>query len=201
MRTLLICCFLLLLAAKAEAQADTTGQPVFGIGLGSLRNRYPYPVTDLQFLSGKMAQHYRVSARLRSYGIRSIANGRNYDLTLTADYVTHPLPSVNIHIGAGTDIRLRFNNDVRSEAQTSAEPLLKISGIWSYKRSAVALPCWTRLYSNGAGITLMPEYACSLNRRWALFARVEISWLKIYGSAHEWRYDSMIGCNYRFAHD
>jgi hypothetical protein len=96
--------------------------------------------------------------------------------------------------GAGLDARLRFIHDERSEAASSAEPIITAALYANYKRLSLSLPLWTRFYSNGIYFTMLPELSCRIGRRFSVFFRYELSYLTLYKvSSHQFHQDRFIG--------
>ncbi|MCA6364001.1 MAG: hypothetical protein IM638_13255 [Bacteroidetes bacterium] len=163
---------------------------------GTLRNRYIYPATNVQYTAPELKRMpVQLSVRLRSYGAYWIFSKTAYDITPLASYrFTSAASPFGFAAGAGADIRLRLVNDERSEATSSAEPLVFASGTFASNRFYARLPLWTRFYSNGISFTLLPEAGWKCGKHLLLFLRHEQSLLRIYQSqAREWRGDWFLG--------
>lgn len=163
---------------------------------GTLRNRYIYPATNVQYTAPVLKRlPVQLSVRLRSYGAYWIFSKSAYDITPLAGYhFTAATSPFGFAAGAGADIRLRLLNDERSEATSSAEPLVFAAGTFTSNRFYAKLPFWTRFYSNGISFTLLPEAGWHCGKHLQLFLRHEQSLLSIYGlQTHEWRGDWFIG--------
>lgn len=172
-----------------------------GVAVGSIRNRYPYPVTDACFHSQMGYQSpIRVYARLRAYGIRSIANGHDYDLTIHGCYEFGSDSSgMTTYAGLGLETMIRIQGDDRSQATSGVQPMVVMGIRADHGRLYLNFPLWTKFYSNGISISAVPEFGYPLNKKFDVYLRPELSWLSFYnGSGHEWRYDMLIGCYYIF---
>jgi hypothetical protein len=168
---------------------------------GSFRNRYLYPITDLGYASPVLKKFkLRFSARLRSYGTLFFYSNSAYDFTPQVEYYFTNVPkSFYFSAGLGLDTRIRLVNDDRSEAKSSAEPLLSLTAHGKYKKFYFNAPLWARFYSNGISFSIKPEAAWQITHRFSLFVRYEASYLRIYKiSAHEWRRDCFIGTHILF---
>ncbi len=194
--------FALLIPEFTFAQeSESLTQHKITFDFGSFRNRYAYAMNNVQYISPIFtAKHIRVSARLRSYGTWFVFSKIAYDLTPIAEIVfsetTRPL---YFSAGIGADIRLRILNDERSEAVSSAEPLLSISANGQLGKFDYQVPLWTRFYSNGISFALLPEARWNFKQKWNAFLRYELSYLSIYGGeSHEWRRDCFVGAGFRW---
>lgn len=192
--TILVC----LLSTTCFAQLDTSNKAQYGFGFGSLRDRYPYPITDFLYTS-KMKKDFRIAVRLRSYGLASIFNGKDYDLSATMDYYKKLSPFVVLYGGLGAELMLRLNKDSRSQAENGVQPIVKIGVQATRKRFTGYLPIWTRFYSNGISFCLMPELRFQAGTRITLFGRYEQTLLQFYSyPLNEWRHDAFVGMYVRF---
>jgi hypothetical protein len=192
--TILLLISLFLPSYGQEKDALSTHQ--LTVDFGSYRNRYLYPVTDLNYSSPLLKKaNLRFSARLRSYGTLYFYSESAYDFTPLAEYYfTKTLKPVYFSAGVGLDTRIRLVHDERSEAASSAEPLISLAVHGSLKRLSFHSPLWTRFYSNGISFSLLPEISCQITKHFSIFLRDELSYLAIYKvSAHEWRQDCFIG--------
>jgi hypothetical protein len=201
MRTCLIFLLLLLCRPSFGQEKNVFTDHQLSVDFGSFRNRYLYPITDLQYGSPVLQKvPLRFSARLRSYGTLFFYSRSSYDVTPLAEYYfTDAMKPVYFSAGIGTDIRLRFVHDERSTAVSSAEPLVSLAFHGNFKKLSLETPLWTRFYSNGISFTLLPEASYRLGNRISIFARYELSYLAIYKvSAHEWRQDCFLGTHILF---
>ncbi|MBI4947623.1 MAG: hypothetical protein HY840_14630 [Bacteroidetes bacterium] len=173
----------------------------FSVDLGSFRNRYLYPITDISYGSPVLEKvNLKFSARLRSYGTLFFYSKSAYDFTpLSEYYFTKTIKPIYFSAGIGLDTRIRMINDDRSQAASSAEPLISIAIHGNYKTLSFNTPLWTRFYSNGISFTLLPEASFRIGKRVSIFIRYELSYLAIYKtSTHEWRQDNFIGTHIDF---
>lgn len=168
---------------------------------GSYRNRYLYAITDLHYHSPLLKKvPVAFSGRVRSYGTLFFASRSAYDITPQVSYyfTREPKPFF-LSAGAGMDARIRLSNDERSDAVSSAEPLLYVTAHSVWKKLYTNVPLWTRFYSNGIAFTLQPEVAWYFNKHIAAFARYEISYLRVYKNVTtEWRRDCFVGASFAF---
>jgi hypothetical protein len=201
MKKLLLFVLLCLPAATISAQETVFEQHTLSLDFGTLRNRYIYPTTNLQYTTPLLQKFpLRFSARLRSYGTWFVFTRSAYDVTPLAEYVLRrDAQRFCFGAGIGLDARLRFVNDERSEAASSAEPLISIAAYGNFNRFSFKLPLWTRFYTNGISFTVLPEVAWKAGKRTTVFFRWEESFLRIYNiEAQEWRNDCFIGAQYAF---
>ena len=171
------------------------------VDFGSFRNRYLYPITDIQYNSPVLQKiNMKFSARLRSYGTLYFYSKSAYDFTPLAEYYfTKTIKPLYFSAGIGLDTRIRILNDDRSEATSSAEPIITMTLHGNYKKLSFNVPLWTRLYSNGISFTLLPEVSFQIGKRFSIFSRYELSYLTIYkASTYEWQQDSFIGTRIYF---
>lgn len=188
-----------LFISDVHAQEKVRYERKAGIAIGSLRNRYPYPVTDLLFNTGIIRSRLQIYSRLRAYGIRSIFGGHNYDVTVYGIAHWSITSETDFYAGGGAELMLRLNNDDRSQATSGVQPLLVMGMNCNKSKFGFNLPIWTRLYANGISVSALPETSYSIGQHFELFLRFELSYLAVYGGAsHEWRYDSMVGAYYKF---
>lgn len=191
--------FLFALPVFAQ-QAATFHRHQVQVDLGSLRNRYLYPMTNLSYASPLVGNiNLRFSARLRSYGTLFFFSRSAYDFTPIAEYCfTDEVKPVYFSAGLGLHARLRLVNDIRSEAKHSVEPLLSLGIHLQKQKFSLKTPLWTRFYTNGISFTLLPEASWQFSERFAVLLRYEISNLRIYRAAtHEWRQDLFLGVGFR----
>lgn len=171
------------------------------VDFGSFRNRYLYPITDIQYSSPVLQKvNLKFSARLRSYGTLYFYSKSAYDFTPLAEYYfTKTIKPIYFSAGIGLDTRIRIINDDRSEATSSAEPIISMTLHGNFKKLSFNAPLWTRFYSNGISFTLLPEASFQIGKRFSIFVRYELSYLTIYkASTHEWRQDNFIGTRIYF---
>lgn len=171
------------------------------VDFGSFRNRYLYPITDLQYRSPLLKKvNLKVSTRLRSYSTLFFFSKGSYDFTPLAEYYfIKTIKPIYFSAGVGLDTRIRLVNDERSEATSSAEPLISLTIYGIYKKLSLKIPYWTRFYSNGISFSLLPETSYQIGKRFSLFLRYELSYLSVYKvSTHEWRQDCFFGTHIFF---
>ena len=194
-KTILI--FLLLFSIPLFSQIDSSINQRASFGIGSLRNRYPYPVTDFGYVSPLFKNHFRIETNLRAFGIRSLFNFRTYDLSALTNYNKTLNEKTLFYAGAGFNLRMRFINDDRSTAVTSAEPILKTGMQFQQQKFRFGLALQSNFYSNGIGVSAFPEISWQAWKRGLIFIRFETSYLGIYKlNSHEWRYDSFAGIHF-----
>lgn len=171
------------------------------VDFGSFRNRYLYPITDLQYRSPLLKKvNLKFSARLRSYGTLFFYSKSSYDFTPLAEYYfTKIIKPIYFSAGIGLDTRIRLVNDERSETTSSAEPIISLTIHGNCKKLSFNAPLWTRFYSNGISFSLLPEISYQIGKRFSIFLRYELSYLSVYkASTHEWRQDCFIGTQVLF---
>lgn len=177
-------------------EKDNFERHQLSIDFGSFRNRYLYPITDIKYTSPIIKKvNFKFSARLRSYGTLFFYSKSSYDFTPLAEYYfSKTIKPIYFSAGVGLDTRIRLVNDERSEATSSVEPLISMTIHGNYKKISFNSPLWTRLYSNGISIELLPEVNYQIGKRFSIFLRYELSYFAIYKvTTHEWRQDSFIG--------
>ena len=168
------------------------------VDFGSYRNRYLYPITDINYSSSLLNKvNLKFSARLRSYGTLYFFSKSAYDITQLAEYYfTKTIKPVYFSAGIGLDARLRFIHDERSEANSSVEPFISLAAHGNYKFFSIHAPIWTRFYSNGISLQLLSEADFKVSKRFSVFFRYEITYLTLYKTpTHEWRQDCFLGIN------
>ena len=171
------------------------------IDFGSYRNRYLYPVTDIQYSSPLLqAVNLKFSTRLRSYGTLFFFSQSAYDLTPMAEYYfSREAKTLYFSVGLGLDARIRLVPDERSEAISSVEPMLTFTTHVNLKKIAFNVPLWTRFYSNGISLALLPEVTYRIHERASIFLRYEMSYLMLSNSSSsEFRQDDFFGVQYYF---
>jgi hypothetical protein len=202
MRKLFSLSLLTLLSFSSIGQeADALSQHQLSLDMGSLRNRYFYPMTDVRYSSPLLSKlNLKITARLRSYGTLFIFTKSAYDFTAIVEhYFSSEVRPVYFSAGLGVDARIRLVHDERSSATSSVEPLVSVALHANRNRFSFSLPVWTRFYSNGISVASLPEVHYSAGKRFSVFLRYEISFLTIYReSVHEWRRDSFVGVQVYF---
>jgi hypothetical protein len=180
-----------------SAQENLHGDKSISFDFGSWRNRYWYPISDLQFRNNELFKSYwGIDMRFRSYGSWFLTGLKSMDFTMIGKLeFIQPNPGSRFWIGVGVDVRLRNNNDVRSSEVNSAEPLLMMEWQKEFgKNFVLRVPLWSRWYSNGMSLTLLPAAEYNMNKRWCLFTRFEGTWLNIrHQKDSEWRRDLFFG--------
>ncbi len=168
---------------------------------GSFRNNYLFAITDIKYSSPVLKKfNIKFSTRLRSYGTLYFYSKSAYDITPLAEYYfTKAIKPFYFSAGVGLDTRIRIVKDERSEATSSAEPLICFAAHIYYKKLSFYSPLWTRFYSNGVSFSLLPEMHYRFGKSFSIFARYELSYLSVYKqSSHEWRQDNFIGTQILF---
>ena len=134
------------------------------VDFGSFRNRYLYPITDIEYSSPVLQKaNLKFSVRLRSYGTLYFYSKSAYDFTpLVEYYFTKTIKPLYFSAGIGLDTRIRIINDDRSEAASSAEPIISMTLYGNLKKLSFKAPLWTRFYSNGISFTLLPEVSIQM---------------------------------------
>lgn len=195
MRKLYFLCLLVSNFIVAQENNSLTKNSV-SIDFGSLRNRYLYPKTDIQFTSSLIkTSSFKVTARLRSYGTLYFFSKTAYDFTPIIEYYfTKTEKPLYFSAGIGLDTRIRLINDSRSTATSSVEPLASVTLYGNYKTISYSLPLWTRWYTNGISSTILPQISWNINHKTALYLRHEMSYLRISKNlSNEWILDVFIG--------
>jgi hypothetical protein len=171
------------------------------VDLGSLRMKYPYAITEIGYSSPLLKKvNLKFSGRIRAYGTWYFYSKSGYDITPTIEYYfTKTLKPVYFSVGVGLDARIRLSNDERSEAKTSAEPII-IAGIHGrYKNFTYSMPWWNRFYSNGISFSFLPQVAYQVSPRLSLFFRYELNLLTIYKpGSFEVQQDCFLGTHIYF---
>jgi hypothetical protein len=193
--------FVLTFSSSYSQVNDNLFKHELSLDFGSFRNHYLYPITDLKYNSPLLKKmNLKFSARLRSYGTLFFYSKSSYDFTpLVEYYFTKTIKPIYFSACVGIDTRIRLVNDERSEATSSAEPLISLTIHGHHKNFSFNTPFWTRLYSNGISFTLLPESSYQIGKRFSIFFRYELSYLSFYKvSTREWRQDSFIGTHILF---
>ena len=188
--------FVLIISPSYGQEKDNLSKHQLSVDFGSFRNRYLYPITDLKYSSSILKKvNLKFSTRLRSYGTLLFYSKSSYDFTPLAEYYfTKTIKPIYFSAGVGIDTRIRLVNDERSEATSSAEPLISLAIHGNYKKLSFNIPLWTRFYSNGISFSLLPEASYQIGKRFSIFLRYELNYLSVYKvSTHEWRQDCFIG--------
>ena len=195
MKKILFLCFFLGNLTYAQVNNSLSKNSI-SIDFGSLRNRYLYPKTDIQFNSSLIkSSAFRVSARIRSYGTLYFFSKSAYDFTPIAEYYFSKTEKpLYFSAGIGLDARIRLVHDVRSPATSSVEPLASFALHGNYKKFSYSMPLWTRWYTNGMSYTILPQINWNLNHKIALYLRYEMSYLRISKNVStEWSQDVFVG--------
>ena len=110
-------------------EKDNLSKHQLSVDFGSFRNRYLYPITNLKYSSPLLQKvNLKFSTRLRSYGTLFFYSKSSYDFTpLVEYYFTKTIKRIYFSAGVGLDTRIRLVNDERSDATSSAEPLISLS--------------------------------------------------------------------------
>ena len=193
--------FIFIFSPSYGQEKDNLSKYQLSADFGSFRNRYLYPITDLHFRSSFLKKvNLKFSVRIRSYGTLFFFSKSSYDFTPLAEYYfTKTLKPIYFSAGIGIDTRIRLVNDGRSEAKSSAEPLISLTIHGNHKKLSFNTPLWTRFYSNGISFSLLPEASYQIGKCYSIFLRYELSYLSLYKiSTHEWRQDSFIGIHILF---
>ena len=193
--------FIFIFSHSHGQDKDNLSKHQLSVDFGSFRNRYLYPMTDLKYNSPLLKKvNLKFSARLRSYGTLFFYSKSSYDFTTHAEYYfTKTIRPIYFSVGIGIDTRIRLVNDERSEAASSAEPLISLTIHGNHKKLSFNTPLWTRFYSNGISFSLLPEASYQIGKCFSIFLRYELSYLSVYKvSTHEWRQDSFIGTHILF---
>jgi hypothetical protein len=193
--------FLLISTTLFGQENDVFTNHQLSIDFGSIRNTYFYPITNIKYSSPILKKaNFTFSARLRSYGSLLFYSKSAYDITPYTEYFFNATKRpFYFSVGIGFDTRIRLVNDSRSEAKSSIEPMISLTAYGKFKRFSFNVPLWTRFYSNGFSLTILPEGSYQLNKRFSLFLRNEISYLTLFKiSDNEWRQDFFIGTHFSF---
>ena len=195
MRKLFLLCILASNFIHSQEQNSLKKNSV-SVDFGSLRNRYIYPKTDINFTSSMIkSSAIRVSARLRSYGTLYFFSKTAYDVTTLIEYYFSKTEKpIYFSAGVGLDARIRLINDSRSTATSSLEPLVSLALHGNYKKFSYSIPLWTRWYINGMSYTILPQINWRLYEKNALFVRYELNYLRISKNvSNEWSQDVFFG--------
>ena len=191
----------------AQEKSTFTNHQV-SMDIGSYRNRYFYPMTNVQYSSPLFTKaNLKFSARLRSYGTLFFYSTDAYDATPIVEYFfSSPVLGVSpiseavrlsCSAGLGVDARIRLVRDIRSDAVSSVEPLLSVTLRGDSHKISFQTPLWTRLYDNGISFTVLPEVSYRIVEGCSLFLRYELGYLLPYQStARDWRSDVFIGIHF-----
>lgn len=193
--------FILIFSPSYGQENASLSKHQFSVDFGSFRNRYLYPITNLQYRSPLLNEvNLKFSARLRSYGTLFFYSRSSYDFTPIAEYYfTKTRNPIYFSAGIGVDTRIRLVNDERSQARSSAEPLISLTVHGNHKKLSFNAPLWTRFYSNGLSFSLLPEASYQIGKYSSIFLRYELSYLSVYKElTQEWRQDSFIGAHILF---
>ena len=178
------------------------------VDVGSYRNRYFYPITNVQYSSPLFTKaNLKFSARLRSYGTLFFYSADAYDVTPLVEYFfSPPAPGISLNsdalrfsfsAGIGADARVRLVRDIRSDAVSSVEPLLSVTLRGDSHKISFQAPLWTRLYVNGISFMVLPEVSYRIAEGYSVFLRYELGYLLPYQSTtREWRQDVFIGIHF-----
>ena len=200
MRKVLFLCFLIGNFIHAQEE-NALKKNTISVDFGSLRNRYIYPKTDINFTTALIkSSAFRVSARLRSYGTLYFFSKTAYDITPLLEYYSSKTKKpLYFSAGIGLDARIRLVNDSRSTTTSSAEPLVNIAIHGNYKKVSYSVPLWTRWYTNGMSYAILPQINWELNEKNALFVRYEMNYLRISKNvSREWSQDVFLGFTLNF---
>lgn len=169
--------------------------------IGTIRLKYPYAITEIAYSSPLLKKvNLKFSGRIRSYGTWFFYSKSGYDITPTIEYYfTKKLKPVYFSVGVGLDTRIRLSNDIRSEAKTSAEPMIMGGVHGRYKNFTYSIPIWNRYYSNGISVSFLPQVAYQVSPRLSLFFKYELNLLALYKpSSFEVQQDCFIGTHIYF---
>lgn len=200
MKKIAITCCILMIAFSGFTQ-DTLSTRELRFEIGSYRNKYLYPISNIKYYSNLLTNvNLNFSTELRCYGSWYIIHEDAYDLTpIVQYYFTNEASPFNASAGVGLNARLRMVNDVRSEAESSVEPLVNIS-LYSYvKQCTFHIGNWARFYANGIAYTFLPEFNYTFDNGFGIVCRYELTYLKIYNTdVNDWQRDCFFGVNYHF---
>lgn len=191
--------FLLLFATvfvNAFGQQNTENTSELSVDFGSFRNRYLFPITNIRYQSALLnAIDLNFSARLRSYGSLFFWSKSAYDLTLWSEYYfTLKSDRLKVSTGLGMDTHFNLIKDIRSSAFSSVAPLASVSVQCNSNAFKLAVPLWSRFYSNGISLSALPEISFRATKKIKVFTRYEISHLMVYQTGeNEWQQDIFIG--------
>ena len=171
---LLLCVF-----SICYSQENQLGKSTMSTDFGSYRNRYLYPITNLKYTTS-IKNDWLVSVRVRSYGTLFYFSKTAYDITPMIEYKVIDRQTWKLYTGIGSDVRLRFEKDIRGTQESSVEPMLSISPYFYKKQWVFNSPLWTRIYSNGIGLTILPEIKYQFHPSWCVYGRYELSYFTVY---------------------
>lgn len=179
------------------SQENQWDKSTISTDFGSYRNRYLYPITHLKYTSS-VWKEYRLTFRVRSYGTLYYFSKTAYDITPMIEYKLIDRQNWKIYAGVGSDVRLRFEKDKRGTQQSSIEPIISISPYFYKTKWTFNSPLWTRIYSNGIGLTILPEIHYQFDYQWSVFGRYELSYFAMYRTNnYQFRQDCFIGIQKR----
>jgi hypothetical protein len=166
--------------------------------IGSYRNRYIYPITNVIYTTS-YRNDLLFSARIRSYGTLFYFSKTAYDLTPILEYKWIDKAAWRLYAGIGVDLRLRLDNDSRGTQASSLEPLVSIFPYFSKTKWMIKSPLWTRFYTNGIGVTLLPEIHYFFNQKWGVYGRYELSYFQQYNTTNnQFHQDCFVGIQKNF---
>lgn len=147
--------------------------------VGSYRNRYLYPITNVIYTSS-FKNDFLFYTRIRSYGTLFYYSKTAYDLTPILEYKWMDKCTWKLYAGIGVDLRLRLDKDIRGDQKSSLEPIVSICPYFYKSKWIIKSPLWTRFYTNGIGVTLLPEIHYFFNQKWGVYGRYEFSYFQQY---------------------
>lgn len=175
-----------------------------GLDVGSVKNRYFVPNSADLLVSGQPFQQCeRLEVYLRARSINSAYFvGRSYDFSAYGIWEVREAGwrcgFLKFGTGAGLNVRARFVKDVRSEARSSAEPLMVFSFSTTLgNRMSLSMPLWFSFYLDGLSVTPMPEYGITW-KKMDIFVRFEFpQYLRYSPWQHESVWDAFLGVKWR----
>lgn len=196
MKNLIVLLAILTSSTCVAQEKDALSQNKLSLDFGSFRNRYAFAINNVSYTSRIVTGiNLRGNIRLRSYGTWFVFSKIAYDITPVAEIVfSDQTKPFYLSAGLGADIRLRILADERSSAENSAEPLLIVQANGTIGKFSYTVPAWTRFYSNGISIAVLPQFNWKFSKKCSAFLRYELAFLSVYGgSTKEWRQEDFIG--------
>lgn len=189
---------LLCIFSFGYAQENKQLKSTISTDVGSYRNRYFYPLTNVIYTT-TFKNDLLFSARFRSYGTLFYYSKTAYDLTPILEYKWLDKSTWKLYTGIGFNLRLRLDRDSRGNQASSLEPIVSISPYFRNAKWVIKSPLWTQFYVNGIGVTILPQINFSLTEKWSVFGRYEFSFIQQYKTSNrQFQQDCFVGIQKNF---